>query len=320
MVLLLLAAAAMVFGTLQVSRGDALSNMPVIQSGVSGACLDLRHNAGDPAIVQIWKCNNSAAQRWSVAAFQIRHGDVQCLSVVDSSTKPDSPVSLTRCGSDPGQVWLAEQGGYRNPHSGQCLNVPDNGAFGTQLTVANCQNLRKPSGNWTPVVIRGKNTQHVAVTCDGLEKRAKLACYAAKEWTIWQSPSADHSALLRAYTAGAPYEAWCADFISYVYKEAGFPFTQGETNGWNENDANKMVNMGFAQHNPDSYIPQSGDIAYFDYNGGHVELVVSGGKAPTFIYGNSGTTDPATGNGQMAANTVTSDGSNGKLVYYLSPL
>jgi len=78
--------------------------------------------------------------------------------------------------------------------------------------------------------------------------------------------------------------------------------------------------MGFTQHYANTgYIPKTGDVAYFNYNGGHVEIVVSGGSKPTFVYGNSATIDPTTGNGEMEANTETSDGSLGQLVYYLSP-
>ena len=125
---------------------------------------------------------------------------------------------------------------------------------------------------------------------------------------------------MTGYTDGAPYEEWCADFVSYIYKEAGYPFTGGETNGWDENNANKIQFMGFVKHDPANYTPKPGDVGYFNYNGGHVEIVISGGAHPTFIYGNSATIDPTTGNGQMESNTIVQDGSLGHLVYYLSPI
>ena len=315
--LLLLSALVLIFGIVHVARGDAMSNTPAIQSGVNGACLDLRHNDNSAtAKVQAWSCNNSAAQHWSVGGLRIKHQE-DCLGVAGNAVLADSLITVAPCSDAPGQVWLSEQGGYRNPHSGLCLNDPNN-ALGEQLTIASCRNLNKANEIWTPVIIRGKQVQKADTSCTG-DKSAKIACYAAKEWATWQAPGADHNALLNMYTVNVPYEAWCADFVSYVYKEAGYPFTQGETNGWNENDANKIESMGFTRHDPSNYIPKTGDIAYFDYDGGHVEIVVSGGKTPTFIYGNSGTTDPATGNGLMAANTITSDGPTGSLQYYLSP-
>jgi cell wall-associated NlpC family hydrolase len=146
-----------------------------------------------------------------------------------------------------------------------------------------------------------------------------VACYAEKEWTTWQSGGISHDTLLNSYTNGSPDEEWCADFVSYVYKEAGYPFTQGSSNGWDENNANYIQYMGFAMHSASSgYVPKPGDIAFFNYNAGHVEIVVSGGSHPTFIYGDSATIDPTTGNGQMKANTILSD-SDGQIVYYLSP-
>jgi len=61
-----------------------------------------------------------------------------------------------------------------------------------------------------------------------------VACYAAKEWAAWQAPGSNHNALLNVYADGNGYEEWCADFISYVYKEAGYPFSGGERDGWDE--------------------------------------------------------------------------------------
>jgi len=66
-------------------------------------------------------------------------------------------------------------------------------------------------------------------------------------------------------------------------------------------------------------VPLAGDVAYFNYGGGHVEIVVSGGQTPTFVYGDSGVTDPTTGNGQMTTNTITQKANEGQLIYYLSP-
>jgi hypothetical protein len=48
-------------------------------------------------------------------------------------------------------------------------------------------------------------------------------------------------------------------------------------------------------------------------------VVVKGGVDPTFIYGDSGTVDPATNDGDMNEDMLTSDGSTGQVTYYLSP-
>ena len=147
----------------------------------------------------------------------------------------------------------------------------------------------------------------------------RVACFAARAWQDWRAGPSGHAALLAAYTDGNAYEEWCADFVSYLYKQAGHPFTSGERDGWDEYVADDIQNQGFTLHDAATYTPKAGDVAYFDYNGGHVEIVAVGGSKPIFIYGDSGTPDPATGNGDMAENSITSDGDAGQVVYYLSP-
>jgi len=292
------------------SVADATS---VIKSGDSGYCLDdYKNNPVSNNKVDLWGCNNTAAQSWSISGDNITHNS-DCLSVSADATASGTPVVATSCSDAPGQVWLKDSLGYFNPNSGLCLNAP---GLRQQLTVSSCSSPTSPSQTWTPSSLNNKDAQ--ALACQGSEGQL-VACYAEKEWTTWQSGTVSHTDLLNSYTDGASYEAWCADFVSYVYKEAGYPFTQAY-DGWDENNANNVQDYGFTIHMASSgYIPKPGDIGFFNYVGGHVEIVVSGGKTPTFIYGNSATIDPTTGNGEMRANTIINDGSEGELVYYMSP-
>lgn len=289
------------------------ADAPKIVSGHAGYCLDdYKDNPQPNNPVVSWQCNGTAAQVWSASGLTIKHGGT-CLSVLGNTKSAGSKVVAASCQSEPGQIWLRDQNGFYNPNSGECLSLPGT-KTGQQLVVATCD-LNRPGEVWQE---SGQPTQSQA-GCSGSE-RQKVACYAALEWTRWQDSPAGHEALLGEYTDNAPYEEWCADFVSYVYKEAGAPFTQAY-DGWDENNANSIqADTGFTMHLASSgYVPQAGDIAYFDYNGGHVEIVASGGKAPTFIYGDSAAIDPTTGNGQMKANTTINDGSEGHLIYYLSP-
>lgn len=295
-----------------VKPGTADTRASEIHSGLAGYCLDV-HKNGTAAgtTVDNYKCNGTAAQAWTVSYAKIQHGYKLCLSVKDDGTTAGSPVVLNPCNQDPGQVWLRNQNSYENPNSGMCLALPT-GKGAEPVILATCALPSQIAEKWTP-------SDQANTECQQGSKGDKIACNAVKEWNTWQTEPTNHPALLNIYTDGAPYEAWCADFISYVYREADFPFTQGEANGWDENNANNVQNMGFTMHSPATYTPKPGDVAYFNYDGGHVEIVVSGGQHPTFVYGNSGTIDPTTGNGQMEANTKTSDGAYGSLVYYLSP-
>lgn len=290
--------------------------IPEVKSGLSGLCLDdYRAQITKNATVDAWGCNDTDAQAWEVTDTTIEHEGSYCLDVQNDGTTAGNHIVLNTCDDAPGQVWLRDNNGYKNPNSGLCLDVP-NGQSGAQLTIASCSHLSRLSEQWTPLTTKGSSYDE---SCVGGSEGQRVACYAVKEWTSWQSGSSSHATLLNNYSDGNGYEEWCADFVSYVYQEAGYPFSQGERNGWDEYNANNIQYMGFTYHNAAGYTPQPGDIAYFDYSGGHVEIVISGGPTPTFVYGDSATIDPATGNGDMEANTIVSDGSMGQVLYYLSP-
>lgn len=71
-------------------------------------------------------------------------------------------------------------------------------------------------------------------------------------------------------------EAWCADFVSYVLRLAGHPFTGGQSGGWRLAAAAGVRNWFAARGR---YIPRSmaqplpGDVVYFRHS--HVGIVVA---------------------------------------------
>lgn len=98
------------------------------------------------------------------------------------------------------------------------------------------------------------------------------------------------------YTDGAR-EAWCADFVSWVYKEAGTPFKDGTSGGWRHPG---VVNLQAWFEKNHTYFkagtkdPQPGDVAFYigaqTPDGGsteHVNIVISvNGDTMTTIGGN----------------------------------
>lgn len=295
--------------------GHSAADVPMVKSAYENYCMDLQDNklvSGTP--VNGRTCNQSPAQAWTINYDSITHANNLCLAVQNDSQSPDSAVQADRCSDAPGQVWLRDQAGFYNPHSKLCLSLATTPT--SQLQIAPCRQPSVPSQEWLP---SGTNRVSLQSLCTHTTGGDRIACVAEQQWSIWQTGSPSHETLLTQYTDGTPYEEWCADFVSAVYRLAGHPFTNGSADGWDENDANSIQDMGFTIHDPASYIPKAGDVAYFDYNGGHVEIVVRGGRTPTFVYGNSATIDPTTGNGQMQANTTMSDGDEGSLQYYLSP-
>jgi hypothetical protein len=308
-----------VFGGLELFSNHASSATPQIKSGSSGYCIEASSKTDAiGSSVNISPCSSADAQNWGVNGSYITHDSKYCLSVEADGTTAGNKTVLNQCSDASGQVWLSDNGGYYNPNSEMCLSTPAGKTSG-QLIINSCKYLSNNSETWTPQSSADSDTNNSnKVSCANDTKGEKIACYAEKEWTAWQSPSSNHENILNNYTDGNAYEEWCADFVSYVYQEAGYPFTQGERSGWDEYDANNIQNQGFTIHTNSNYIPQPGDVAFFDYPGGHVEIVVSGGKNPTFVYGDSATIDPSTGNGEMEANTIRGD-SEGQVIYYMSP-
>jgi hypothetical protein len=289
---------------------------PTIHSEAGAVCIDLDNNRTAPGTaINGRSCNNSQAQAWTVRHDSITHGNSSCLAIKDDSMATNSTIIASTCSDAPGQVWLQDQKGFFNPNSGLCLSLPASDTIGA-LTIEPCAVSSNAKQQWVSGIV---DQVQLSQECQKTSGGERISCYAEREWSRWQSDASQHQNLLAAYTANSPDEAWCADFVSYIYREAGQPFTGGEAVDWDEAEANNIQDHNFTEHDANgSYTPKPGDIAYFSYSGGHVEIVVRGGAHPTFVYGNSGTTDPLTGNGEMAANTITSDEPNGHLLYYLS--
>lgn len=300
-----------------VSHTTAASTEPEVQSAIEGNCLDdYQDSKAANARVELLVCNGSLAQNFIISGNTISIDQNYCLGVENNGTSSGDPVVLNPCSEIPGQNWAVDLGGYENPNSGLCLTVPHSQTK-TQLTVSSCQNLDQPNQGWSAT--RYTTFPSSGTNCNQGTEGQRVACNAEVQWTLWQAHPNAHDQLLNQYTDGNSYEEWCADFVSYIYKISGYPFQNGERDNWDEYDASNVVNQNFTMHNAGSYLPKPGDVAYFDYAGGHVEIVVTGGKHPTFVYGDSGTTDPITGNGEMNEDMLTNDGSAGGVQYYLSP-
>ncbi|WPP27906.1 PQQ-dependent sugar dehydrogenase [Streptomyces sp. CL7] len=93
--------------------------------GVNGKCLDV-DNAGtaDGTRVQIYTCNSSAAQRWTVSGDGTLRALGKCLDVSGGGSLDGTRVQLWTCNGTGAQVWAARSDGTaRNPQSGKCLDA-----------------------------------------------------------------------------------------------------------------------------------------------------------------------------------------------------
>jgi hypothetical protein len=109
--------------------------------GFSALCLDdSQASAANGNPIQIWGCNGSAAQQWTVAAGNSVRVLGKCLDVTGGGTANGTLVSLYDCNNTGAQVWLAQpNGSLRNPQSGRCLDDPGlSTTWGTQVAIWDC--------------------------------------------------------------------------------------------------------------------------------------------------------------------------------------
>ncbi|WP_217254133.1 ricin-type beta-trefoil lectin domain protein, partial [Streptomyces sp. AC602_WCS936] len=90
---------------------------------VNGKCLDV-DNAGtaDGTEVQVWSCNQSSAQEWTVGGDGTLKALGKCLDVSGGGSADGTRIQLWTCNGTGAQKWAAQSDGtVRNPQSGKCL-------------------------------------------------------------------------------------------------------------------------------------------------------------------------------------------------------
>jgi hypothetical protein len=93
--------------------------------GVNGKCLDVADGAtADGTQVQLWTCNATAAQRWTVHGDGTLRALGKCLDVSGGGSADGTKVQLWTCNGSGAQQWSAQaDGSVRNPQSGKCLDA-----------------------------------------------------------------------------------------------------------------------------------------------------------------------------------------------------
>ncbi|MFC7546056.1 ThuA domain-containing protein [Plantactinospora sp. GCM10030261] len=96
--------------------------------GLAGKCLDVR-NAGtaDGTQIQLYTCNGTAAQTWTVTPNSTVKALGKCLDVSGGGSANGTKIQLWTCNGTGAQNWSAQaDGSVRNPQSGKCLDVSGN--------------------------------------------------------------------------------------------------------------------------------------------------------------------------------------------------
>jgi predicted alpha-1,2-mannosidase len=121
---------------------------PVV--GLASKCVDVAQSGtADGTAVQLYTCNGSGAQRWTVRSDHSLSALGKCLDVVRSGIADGVKVQLWTCNRTNAQVWIPQpNGALRNPNSGRCLDVPGSQtADGTRLQIWTCNGTN--AQRWT---------------------------------------------------------------------------------------------------------------------------------------------------------------------------
>ncbi|RKN51080.1 ThuA domain-containing protein [Micromonospora endolithica] len=96
--------------------------------GLAGKCLDVRSSGtADGTQIQIYTCNGSAAQTWTVTPNSTVKALGKCLDVSGGGSANGTKIQLWTCNGTGAQNWSAQADGtLRNPASGKCLDVSGN--------------------------------------------------------------------------------------------------------------------------------------------------------------------------------------------------
>ncbi|MFD8804713.1 lectin [Streptomyces sp. NPDC059597] len=131
--------AQLVVDSVSVTTADGAAGKAI--RGLAGKCVDVAAaNSANGTPVQLYDCNGTAAQQWTVGSDGTVRALGKCLDVVDNSTADGAKVQLWDCTGGPNQKWVVSSANdIVNPQANKCLDVTDNNsANGTRLQIWTC--------------------------------------------------------------------------------------------------------------------------------------------------------------------------------------
>jgi len=120
--------------------GGTTGAVPVISS-LNSKCIDVPNaNFADNALLQMWSCNNTNAQKWTFTGNSLQSQNNKCMDVQAASTANGAPIQLYTCnGTGAQQFVLNATGDLVNPQSNRCVDIKDvNTADGARLQLWDC--------------------------------------------------------------------------------------------------------------------------------------------------------------------------------------
>jgi len=109
-------------------------------TGYEGLCLDDRSaSTANYNPIQVYTCNGTDAQQWTVESNNTLEVLGKCLDVDAAGTTDGTTVDLYTCNGTGAQTWVPQSdGALLNPESGKCLDDTGYGGSGTQVQIWDC--------------------------------------------------------------------------------------------------------------------------------------------------------------------------------------
>jgi hypothetical protein len=111
-------------------------------TGYGGKCVDVASaNSANGTAVQLWTCNGTNAQNWTVGDDGTIRALGKCLDVTSAGTANGTKIQIWDCNGTGAQQWAYNSGNQQlvNPRSGRCLDATGpSSADGTRLQIWDC--------------------------------------------------------------------------------------------------------------------------------------------------------------------------------------
>ncbi|MBW8793727.1 MAG: family 16 glycosylhydrolase [Streptomyces sp.] len=131
--------AQLVVDSVSVTTSDSAAGVAI--KGLAGKCVDVAGaNPANGTPVQLYDCNGTAAQQWTVASDGTVRALGKCLDVTGGGTADGTAVQLYDCNGTAAQQWAVSSAhDIVNPQANKCLDVTgNNSANGTRLQIWTC--------------------------------------------------------------------------------------------------------------------------------------------------------------------------------------
>ena len=123
---------------------------PIVSGVSSSLCADDSNSSTtNGSHIQIWTCNGTGAQNWTVAADGTLRVLTGCMDVTGAATTAGTKIEFYQCNGSVAQQWQERSdGSIYNPNSGMCLDDPGSSTTtGTQLQIWTCNGTN--AQKWT---------------------------------------------------------------------------------------------------------------------------------------------------------------------------